>query len=272
MEIKAHVDMSQVIDYFRGIPDKARAVSSKILTSAAFDVNAEIKTAMQQRFKGGATPYALRSFRVIKSTPETLESRVELRQDSPGKGNEYNKALGHLFIGGTRAWKKMEGAFLKTHYLPPGYAMVPGAAAPLDAFGNVPASFIRQLLSYLGAAEINLGYRANMTDKRKAKLANVGRTEGGYKTINGAVYFISRGKGNWFGARSWKEGRSQHLPMGIWKKSGIHGVKVQPVFLFVKQGTYSKVIDLEQILASYQETKFMPMVGRHLKSILEAKS
>ncbi len=272
MDLTVNVDLSQVMERLKAAPEKARKISAKILTSAAFDVNAEIKTAMHQRFKGGATPYALRAFRVIKSTPETLESRVELRQDSPGKGNEYNKALGHLFSGGTRAWKKMEGAFLKTGYLPPGYAMVPGAAAPLDAFGNIPASFIRQLLSYLGAAEINLGYRANMTDKRKSKLASVGKTESGYKTINGVVYFISRGKGNWFGAISWKYGRTQNLPMGIWKKSGIHGVKVQPVFLFVKQGAYSKVIDLEQILSTYQETKFMPMVGRHLKSILEAQS
>lgn len=269
MDLTVHVDLSEVSDRLKAAPDKAKKISAKILTSAAYDINANIKAAMRDRFRGGATPYSLRAFNVIKATEDKLESRVELRQDSPGKGTEYNKALAHLFNGGNRAWKRMEGAFLKIGALPAGYIMVPGAACPLDQFGNAPASFIRQLLSYLGAAEINAGYRANMTDKRKSKLANIGKTESGYKTINGVIYFISRGPGNWFGSRSWKFGRSQHLPMGIWRKSGIHGVKTDPVFLFVRQGTYSKVIDLERIARDYQETKFNAMAGRHLKSIME---
>lgn len=269
MDLTVHVDLSQVMDRLRAIPDRARRISAKILTAAAYDINADIKQAMQKTFKGGATPYALRSFNVIKATEDSLESRVELRTDSPSKGTPYNKALGHLFNGGTRAWKRMEGAFLKAHVIPPGYMMVPGESCPIDAFGNVPPAFIRMLLSYLGAAETTLGQRSNMTDKRKAKIANLSRTESGYKTINGAVYFVSRGKGNWFGARSWMQGREQKLPMGIWKKSGIHGVKVEPIFMFVRQGTYGKAIDLEQIVNTYQATRFNAMAGRYLKSIVE---
>lgn len=270
MELTAHVDLSDVSERLKAAPEKARKITAKILTSAAYDINADIKAAMQSRFRGGATPYSLRAFNVVKAAEDKLESRVELRQDSPGKGTAYNKALSHLFNGGDRAWKRMEGAFLKIGALPTGYIMVPGDACPLDQFGNAPASFIRQLLSYLGAAETNLGYRANMTAKRKAKIEDRGKSERGYATINGAIYFISRGKGNWFGARSWQFGRSQHLPMGIWRRSGIHGVKVEPVFMFVRRGTYSKIIDLERIARDYQETKFNAMAGRHLKSIMEA--
>ena len=267
--LTVNVDLSQVKKLFKDAPGKARAISARILTSAAFDINAEIKTTMQRTFRGGATPYSLRAFNVIKATPESLESRVSLRTDSPGKGTPYNRALEHLFSGGSRAWKRMEGAFVNKGLVARGYAIVPAAGCPLDAFGNVPASFIRQIMSYFGTFG-EQGYRANMTDKRKRSLAKYGKTESGYKTINGAVYFLSKGPGNWYGARSWQQGRSQHLAYGIWKKSGIHGVKVQPVFLFVKQGTYGKVIDLAQIVNNYQTTKFMPMVGRHLKSILEA--
>lgn len=270
MDLTVNVDLSQVMDRLKAAPQKARKISAKILTSAAFDVNASIKETMQKTFKGGATPFTMRSFNVVKATEDSLESRVELRTDTPGKGTAYNKALGHLFSGGNRAWKRMEGAFLKIGVLPAGYIMTPGAGCPLDQFGTAPPSFIRQLLSYFGAAALNAGYRANMTDKRKNKLADRGKTERGYKTINGVVYFISRGKGNWFGGRSWKNGREQQLPMGIWKKSGIHGVKVEPVFLFVRQGTYRKTIDLEQIVKDYQATKFNAMAGRHLQSILEA--
>lgn len=264
-KLEVKIDMSKVKQMFDKVPGKAKVISAKILTSAAFDVNAEIKDAMKKTFSGGPTPYSLRAFSVTKATPDSLVSRVSLRMDSPGKGTPYNIALEHLFSGGNRHWKRMEGAFLKTGYLPPGYSMVPGSGCPLDQHGNAPASFVRQLLSYLGAAEINAGYRANMTQKKKDKLANIGRTEGGSKTINGVVYFISRGKGTWFGARSWQNGRIQHLPMGIWKKSGIHGIKIEPVFLFVRRGNYKKIIDLEQVFKNYQATKFKPMVSRYLK-------
>lgn len=213
------------------------------INDLAYEVNAEIKRQMQAKFKGGATRYTLAAFKVEKATPDNLTAIVRLRTDSPGKSRDYDKVLGHLFTGGTRRWKLMEGAFRRIGVLDNGYIMtVPrnsSWANPLDGFGNPKPSLIVQLIAYFNAFG-EQGYKANMTDKRRRSLAKVGKSSGGYKTINGVQYFISRGRGMWYG-------RQQHLPAGIWAKRGVHGVDVAPVFLFVRVGTYDRVIDLDAL-------------------------
>ena len=123
--------------------------------------------------------------------------------------------------------------------LPPGWGIVPAAGAKphMDAFGNVRGSFLVQLLSYLQAFG-EQGYRANMTDKRRANLAG----KRGAK-ITGVEYFISRGPGMWYG-------RQQRLPAGIWSRTGTHGSDIKPVFMFVNAGSYRKLIDMERIARS----------------------
>lgn len=222
---------------------QVRAAASGAINDVAFTAREEINRQMQAKFRGGATPYSLRAFRVEKSTPETLTATVSLREDGPGKGTPYNKALAHLFTGGDRRWKRMEGAFRGIGVLPAGQMMtVPrdsSWANPLDSYGNPKPSFIVQLIAYFnGFGE--QGYRANMTDKRRKSLAKIGKSAGGYKTINGVQYFISRGRGMWFG-------REQHLAAGIWARRGTHGVVIAPVFLFVRKANYRQVIDLEKL-------------------------
>lgn len=215
-----------------------RAAAVGAINDLAFEANAEIKRQMQAKFKGGATRYSLAAFKVERATPENLAAVVGLRADSPGKSRPYDKVLGHLFTGGTRRWKRMEGAFRNIGVLPSGYIMtVPrnvSWANPLDSFGNPKASLIVQLISYFNAAG-EQGYRANMTDKRRKA---IGKRKAG--VIRGVEYFISRGPGMWYG-------RQQRLAAGIWAKRGTHGSDVAPVFLFVRAGAYGKVIDLDAI-------------------------
>lgn len=230
---------------------QARYAASRALNSTAFAVNAEIKKEMQSTFKGGATPYSLRAFKVEKATKQSLAATVSLRQDFPSKGRAWDKSLGHIFTGGSRAWKRMEAAFMNAGILPRGMMMVPPEneswAMPLDSYGNPPRGLIVQLISYFHAFKSD-GFRANMTKKRKDKLANRGRSENGYATINGVVYFVSHGKRNHPGNAYFIHGRhDQHLHPGIWAKRGTHGADVSPVFLFVRRGQWRRRIDLEAI-------------------------
>lgn len=222
-----------------GMQKQVRYAASRALNNVAFAVNAEIKDEMRRTFRGGATPYTLSAFRVIKATRENLTATVALRLDSGGKARSYDVTLKHLFTGGTRTWKGMEGAFRRIGVLPDGYMIVPGDACPLDGYGNPPRALIVQLISYFNAFG-EQGYKANMSDKRRANLAKVGRSAGGYKTIGGVQYFVSRGKGQWYG-------RPQHLPAGIWAKSGVHGADVKPIFMFVRRGRWRQFIDLQRI-------------------------
>lgn len=231
--------MQATMAHLAGLSKQVRYAASRALNNVAFAVNAEIKDTMRRTFKGGATPYTLSAFRVMKATRESLTATVMLRPDSGGKAKSYDKVLGHLFTSGTRAWKGMEGAFRRIGVLPPGYMIVPGDAVQLDSYGNPPKALIVQLISYFSAFG-EVGFRANMTDKRRAKLAGVGRSASGYKTIGGVQYFVSRGKGQWYG-------RQQHLRAGIWAKTGTHGVDVKPIFMFVRTGRWRRHIDLQRI-------------------------
>ncbi len=238
-----------------GMQKQVRYAASRALNNVAFKANAEVKAEMRRAFKGGATPYTLSAFKVIKADKANLTAVVALRSDSGGKARSYDVTLKHLFTGGTRTWKGMEGAFRRIGVLPPGYMIVPGDACPLDGYGNPPKSLIVQLISYFNAFG-EVGFKGNMTDKRRSKLAKVGKSASGYKTIGGVQYFVSRGRGQWYG-------RPQHLPAGIWSKTGIHGVDVKPIFMFVRTGKWRRFIDLQKIGEQ--------VVGKHWQSEFDAE-
>lgn len=220
-----------------GLGRQVQFAAAKALTKTANQVNLSIKDDLKRETSLGATAYTLRAFKVTAARRNNLEARVSLRTDSPGKGSIWSRAVGHLFTGGPRDWKKMEAAFTKAGLLPAGQRMIPASnswAMPLDANGNVPRGLVVQLISYFKAFG-EQGYLANMTDERKGKLAKAGVSASGYKVINGVVYFVS------FGA-----GRGKHLPAGIWAKRGTHGSNVAPVFLFVRGVSYQRKFDIEK--------------------------
>lgn len=194
------------------------------------------------------SPYTMRSMAIRRSTKADLTAIVGIKgsasglgYDAPGKGTPWERSLGHHFDGGLRRWKKFEGALMKVGVLPSGMAAVPPSdpswAIRLDQYGNIPPSMIRLLLSYFNSAEMNYGDKANMSDRRRNKLHNVGRNSNGFKVINGVMYFaIPR-----------KSSKTHNLHPGIWAKRGTHGSDLAPVMLFVRRPSYQKRIDLQRI-------------------------
>lgn len=192
--------------------------------------------------------YTTTSMRVRKGDKADTSAAVFLADDM-----DRVDTLGHLFRGGQRAWKNMEGALLRKGIIWPGYYAVPGKGAPLDRYGNIPASFIRSLLAYFEA--LNEG---NMKAETRAKKARVGMVNG-YKTIRGTQYFISFGRGDYTAryqrinkrtGKSYIEERTryQSLPAGIYSKSGPHGVIVKPILMFVpKRKPYRRYINLPSL-------------------------
>lgn len=108
-------------------------------------------------------------------------------------------------------------------------------------------------MAYFNAFAQN-GYKANMTDKKRARMAKGKRIVGPiqpspYKKINGVVYFMSRGKGWFVGqGKGWTGGRNQPLAAGIWAKSGTHGSIVKPIMLAIKTPAYKRRIDMPLIV------------------------
>ena len=213
------------------------------MAKAVNDTAYQVRRTMQAEFTKSfdrVTPYIKNSVVVKQATPDALVATIEPTYYG-GKGVDPQKILRAQEAGGTRRDKRSESALRRVGILPSGYqTAIPATPFPGsdDGRGNLRGPFLGQLISYFQAFG-EQGYRANMTKKRKDKLANRGVTENGYKTINGFVYFVAYGR--------LRGGRTAHLAPGIWAKSGIHGSSVKPVLMFVKSVNYTPRIALERI-------------------------
>lgn len=239
-----------------------RKAAANALNDSAYEARKVVQQEMDRSFDR-VTPYIRKSVFVTPASADNLTATVEPRYMG-GKGVDPQNILRASIFGGQRKLKKSERAFLAAGIMPRGYVAVPGDACPLDNYGNIKGSFIVQLISYFKAFG-EQGYRANMTDKRKAKLAGAGRTKDGYKTINGVVYFVARGK-----LRSGPGGT--HLSPGIWSKTGIHGSNVKPIIMFVRQPTYRKRLDFFDKPVKTALAKFNPRFRYHMRTIIEGKT
>lgn len=192
------------------------------------------------------------ALRYKNSTKRNLTAKVWINDD-PGKGIAPARYLSAEIMGGTRHQKRFEKALQMRGLMKSGSFAMPGDSVPRDANGNVPGSFYVRILSYLGAFG-EQGYRANMTDKTRRRIAGMKRSPRGFKSIGGAVYFVSNGGR-----------RTAHLAPGIYKKSGIHGSNIEPIFLFVNQAAYKARLNFGGIIQKTVADNF----PAHLKTRLD---
>ena len=210
--------------------------AAKALNDAAFEVKRTMRSEMDAVFDR-VTPYVRNSVFIAMATPDKL--RANIFPTPSKKGIDPQKILAAQEAGGPRHNKRVEAALTRVGILPRGMqTAIPRTPFPGsdDGRGNFRGAFVTQLISYFQAFG-EQGYRANMTAKRKKKLADIGVTANGYKTINGFVYFVSYGK-----LRS-----GQHLDPGIWAKTGIHGSNVRPVMMFTKAGNYQPRFSMARV-------------------------
>lgn len=184
------------------------------------------------------------AFYVKPATKSRLASEVGIK-DSAGKSVPASKYLLAQITGGTRRLKRFEVALRSVGVLPSGYWAVPGNGAKIDAHGNMSAGQIVQILSYFRAFP-ELGYRANITDKRRASLRKGSKRKLGYE------YFVGRpGNGT--------------LPLGIWQRfhfagGGFSGGRtaIRPILIFVSRSLYEKRLDFEYVARQTIEREFGP--------------
>ncbi|KQP39667.1 hypothetical protein ASF44_08005 [Pseudorhodoferax sp. Leaf274] len=208
-------------------------VTAQALNDTGFAVRAAEQQLLGEAFDR-VTPYISKSVLVEQATPDRLEVGVAA-QYLGGKGGDPDRILAPHIDGGRRGDKASERALQRAGILPQGYQIVPGAGAPLDPYGNVQRGFIVKIMSWFQAFG-QQGYSANMTPATRKRREKLGRTASGYRTIQGTSYFVAYGslRGS---------PRDSHLAPGIYSKTGIHGVDIKPLLLFVQRGQYSRTLD-----------------------------
>lgn len=203
------------------------------------------------------TPYTLNALYIRYAKQGRLAAEIGYKDKSQaGKGNPAANWMHPQVEGGRRNLKRFESSLQRIGVLPNGMYIAPGAACQLNAYGNIPSSLIVQILSYFKAFG-EQGYRANITDKRKAALK-----KGSKRTMKaGYEYFVSYGPGT-------ASGR-QHLAAGIYKKVDLIGQgKIKPIMMFVKQPSYSQRFPFYQIAQKVIDQKLKPNFDEAMREAL----
>jgi hypothetical protein len=176
------------------------------------------------------TPYTLGSLYLSPATKSLPIAKIWIKDDA-GKGTPAAKYLLPEIAGGQRNLKRFERRLQLMGLLPAGMYAVPGEGATLDAYGNISASTIEQILSALGAAEIYSGYKANRTAASRAR-----------KGRRIAEYFVGKPGG---------------APLGVYRRYGFaHGSAVKPILIFVRSPVYRPRYDFQEIAEKVVRDQF----------------
>lgn len=232
----ATVEIRGLDEFMRGLSEFEQTqlpfAISKSLNDVAFHALRITKTEMTRVFDRPTT-YTLNALKVIESTKESLVSAVVLK-DAQGFLPSLDTALSKHYLvpqvhGGKRVFKKFEAALFRQGVLPPNYYTVPASGATMDSYGNMSRGQIIQIMAYFDAFQ-EAGFSSNMFFEGRERLAR------GTRRTSGISYFVV------------KPGMGGGLKPGIYMKTYFSlGQAIKPVLLFVRNVTYRKRLDLQEI-------------------------
>jgi len=170
MKFAVDFDISGAVKLTNAIAKQIPFAMAKALTQTAIQAQTDIVQAMTQGFDR-PTPYTLNSTYISPATKDRLEATVKLKNES-AKGLPATKYLAPEVFGGNRNAKRSEVALRNLLNLDAGSFIVPGAAVPLDQYGNISAGTMTKILS---AVQANPDYCQNVTQKSRRRAIAAGR-------------------------------------------------------------------------------------------------
>lgn len=225
MEIKIQTNIKEVQEALKKAASQVPFALSVAINASAEKAKELVRAEMPRVFDR-PTPWVLNSLRVKRSTKTNLTAELAYK-DRNSVENSRSMVEPHVFSG-KRHYKAMEARLMHIGLLPAGYNVVPGAAAKLDANGNMSQGQISQVLNVLGTYT-EAGY--NKADSRTvARLAKGNKKKNQY----GFVYWVNR-----VGSI-----KAKHIPPGVYQRviTGF-GTSLKPILIFVKQAQYKHRLD-----------------------------
>ena len=211
------------------------------LNKTAAQIKSEVQTEMKRVFDR-PTPWVMNSLRVANATKSKLVAEIAYKDG--GSGGSSRTMIEPHVVGGQRRFKAMESRLLSMGYIPEGWNAVPGAAASLDAYGNMSRGQISQLLNVLGTYKEGGYNKANAATRERLAKGNA------KKGVYGFEYFVSYG-GLGRASISIRGGEmhktqiaKSHLTPGVYQRvSTGFGSSLKPILIFVKRAAYRKRLD-----------------------------
>lgn len=212
--------------------DQVPFATAVAITRTAKLLDTELRSTLTSVFDN-PTAYITRSTFSTSAKKNDLNATVGIR-DQATRGASPAQYVRESFTGKSRGLKPYEVALQAAGALPQGMRAVPGVGLKLDRFGNPDR---KQITEILGALR-----------RRIAVFSGRG------KRVTRIAYFI-RNPGD-------MRPQARHLAPGVWRR--IERDAVIPVFLFVKDASYSRVIDLPAIAGRVITTRFSDEFGKAL--------
>ncbi len=178
MSINIHVDLSGAIRQLGEMKKQIPFAASLAINRTAQSVKRRLVDEMVNVFDR-PTPYTLDSVYIKPSMKHNLVAEIGLKDDS-FKGIPASKFLFPQIEGGSRSQKRFERALIANGIMPRGFVAIAGGGVDLDRYGNIPRRLIIELLAYFRAFP-EMGYKANMTAKRRANLFSGSLKKRGYR-------------------------------------------------------------------------------------------
>lgn len=251
ISITGSFPQGQIIKDLQNLQKQVSFASARALTKTAQDVMAAEKKQIEQSFDR-PTPYALNSLFIKPATRDKQEARVFIKSDA-FKGTPAENFLRPQIDGGTRKLKRFERALINAGVMPDGHYVVPGAACPLDQYGNIPSRFIVQMLSYFRAFG-EQGYKANMNAAGRARFDRKAS-----KAVGQQV--------NYFAV-----GLNQKLKPGIYQRvTFAAGSAIRPVFLFVRSVNYKRRFKFYETSEKVIDQRFKLNMDASLQAALDSQ-
>jgi hypothetical protein len=209
------------------------------LTQSAKAAQGEIEKEIGRVFDR-PTPFTRQAVRIRPATKTRLVSEVKLK-DEAVKGNPAVRWLVAQVRGGARTSKGFELLLQRAGVMPRGWFAVPTKYAPLDQYGNVPASQINKILSQLQASRD--------PGTRESQALKVRRNSIGNRSKKRLARYFAVLPGS---------ARNARLSPGIWERVQFgFGSSVRPIFIYSSRAPkYGRRLNFDHIVRDTAKIQF----------------
>lgn len=254
MQIKLDHNMPEVQRWVDGLGPKAFTAVREAINRTGEWAQTDVVRAMRRDFDR-PVPFTLRSLRLFyaKTGPNPV-AILWFRQRHADRDKLWARPQ---IEGGQRDLKPMELRLQRAGLMPKGWFIVPGDAAPLDAYGNMSPGEISRILNVLGTYT-EAGYN-------KANSKTVARLRKGNakKGVYGFEYWV-----NPVGPR-----QSRHLPPGVYRRVyTAFGTSLKPMMIFVSRARYRALLDFFGIVLATVRRRFPAEFDKAMQSLLKTGS
>lgn len=249
----------------RGLPEKKITVAAvAALNDAAYLGKVETAKAVAAVFDR-PTPWVRGSVRYSKARKDKLEAQIDFDFWGNKQGVTVEKVIQAQIFGGPRRHKRHEVALRRMGILPDGMFIVPGEAATMDAYGNMVAGQINQVMAWFNAFG-EQGYKSNMTAATRARRAK------GSKRSSGFEYFVVRpGDRREFIRSNGSKGTHKMQP-GIYQRVFMGmGTAIKPIMIFVRSPIYQRRLDFYGIAEKAALKEFNRAFPMYLDKLLKER-